>query len=61
MPLFYEIMKLDEYKSGIASRLFVQPETNTFKTKSATGKSCDDCHFACEYFINAIIWRDKKR
>ena len=33
MPLFYEIIKLDEYKSGIASILFVQPETKTFKTK----------------------------
>ena len=33
MPLFHEIIKLDEYKSGIASRLFVQPETKTFKTK----------------------------
>ena len=33
MPLFYEIIKLDEYKSGIASRLFEQPETKTFKTK----------------------------
>ena len=29
--------------------------------KSATGKSCDDCHFVCEYFINAIIWWDNKK
>ena len=33
MPLFYEIITLNEYKSDIASRLFVQPETKTFKTK----------------------------
>ena len=33
MPLFYEIIKLDEYNLGIASRLFVQPEAKTFKTK----------------------------
>ena len=32
MPLFYKIIQLDEYKSGIASRLFV-PETKIVKTK----------------------------
>ena len=33
MPLFFEIVKSDEDKSGIASKLFVQSETKTFKTK----------------------------
>ena len=57
MPSFYEIKKL-----GIASRLFVQLETKTFKTKvQLVWLVSEDCHFVCEYFINAIIWWDKQK
>ena len=54
MPLFSEIVKSDENKSGIASRLFVQSETKTFKTKVQLVNHANIVTFM-QYFINAII------